>query len=64
MTKAEVLKNQIMAVRDSGVVNMLDVRRVHILAARCCFWSLVGFIDLNKNGYVNFIMTGDDKYLS
>ena len=64
MTKAEAIKNQIMAIRDSGVINMLDVRGVQAVAARLCFWTLVDFIEYDRNGYVNFIMSGNEMYLA
>ena len=64
MTRVEKIKKQIMEVRNSGVVNMLDVRGVQKVAARRCYWSLVEFIEHDKNGYVNFIMSGNELYLS
>ena len=64
MTRAEKIKRQIMDIRDDGVANMLDVQRVQAIAAMRCYWSLVDFIRYDKNGYVNFIMTGNEMYLS
>ena len=64
MTRAEKIKRQITDIRDSGVVNMFDVRKVQKIAKGRGYWSLVNFIDYDKNGYVNFIMTGNELYLS
>lgn len=64
MTKAEAIKRQILAIRDFGQVNMLDVNGVQQLAYRCSFYNLVLFIEEHKKDYLKFIMTGDEKYLS
>jgi hypothetical protein len=63
MTNAEKLKKQILAIRDFGQVNMLDVNGVQQLAYRCGFYDLVLFIEEHKKDYGKFIMTGEDKYL-
>ena len=44
MTNAEKLTKQILAIRDFGQVNMLDVNGVQQLAYRCGFYDLVLFI--------------------
>ena len=63
MTNAEKLKKQILAIRDFGQVNMLDINGVQQLAYRCNFYDLVLFIEEHKKDYGKFIMTGEDKYL-
>ena len=63
MTKVKAIKNQILVIRDSGQVNMLDINGVQRLANRGNFITLVLFIEEHKNEYWKFIMTGDDKYL-
>lgn len=59
------LKEQILAVRDTGKTNMFDVVMVQRIAFDMGFFDLVIFLeDQHKQvDYAQFIMTGDDKYL-
>ena len=52
------VKQQIMAIRDSGETNMFDTRMVQYIANREGFYELVVFIDEHRDRYVNFIFTG------
>ncbi len=52
------VKQQIMAIRDSGETNMLDTRMVQYIANREGFYELVVFIEEHRDRYVNFIFTG------
>lgn len=52
------IKKQILTIRDSGVTNMFDLKRVQYEANKLEFYELVIFIDENKDKYMNFIMTG------
>lgn len=65
MTDVEKLKEQILAVRDTGRTNMLDVGMVQRIAFGMNFFELVMFLeDRHKRvDYAQFIMTGEDKYL-
>lgn len=54
-----VVKEQILAIRDSGETNMLDVNAVARIANRKGFHELVIYIAEHKAGYVNFIFTGE-----
>lgn len=54
----EKIREQILAIRDSGVTNMFDLNRVQYEANKLNFYELVVFIEENKDKYVNFIMTG------
>lgn len=56
MTKK--IKEQIMAIRDSGETNMLDTRTVQWIANRENYFELVIYIEENRQEYWNFIMTG------
>ena len=58
------LKEQIIAVRDSGKTNMLDSRTVQYIASEMNFYELVIFIEEHRDMYSKFIFTGDEKYLS
>ena len=54
----EKIRNQIMAIRDSGETNMLDTRTVQYIADRMGFYELVVYLEEHKKEYVNFIFTG------
>ena len=55
----EKIKEQILAIRDTGKTNMFDANRVQQLANEMNFYELVIFIEENKKAYSNFIMTGE-----
>lgn len=59
MTKE--IREQIMAIRDSGLTNMFDVNTVQRLAYERDFHDLVMYIEEHKAEYVNFILTGEEK---
>ncbi|HEL1183213.1 TPA: DUF5049 domain-containing protein, partial [Streptococcus equi subsp. zooepidemicus] len=52
------IKEQILAVRDTGLTNMFDVRAVQRIAYEMDFYELVDFLEENRKAYVNFIMHG------
>lgn len=54
----EVIKEQILAVRDTGEANMLDTRKVQVIANREGFYELVVYLEEHKREYANFILTG------
>ena len=53
------LREEILAIRDSGICNMLDVLAVQRAANDNEFYDLVIFIEENKRGYTNFIFRGE-----
>ena len=53
------VKEQILAIRDTGLTNMFDVNAVQRLAFERDFYELVCFIDENRKSYANFILHGD-----
>lgn len=55
------IKEQILAVRDTGLTNMFDVRAVQRIAYEMDFYELVNFLEENQKAYVNFIMHGDEE---
>jgi hypothetical protein len=57
----EVIKKQILDIRDSGETNMFDVSRVRIISLRKGYFELLEFLENNKNAYVRFILTGEEK---
>jgi hypothetical protein len=54
-----VVKEQILAVRDSGETNMLDVKAVFEIAVREGYGELADFIFMDTAAYSRFILTGD-----
>lgn len=55
----ETVREQILAIRDSGLTNMFDLNMVQRLAYERDFYELVVFIEENKAAYVRFILTGE-----
>jgi hypothetical protein len=53
------IRDQIMAIRDSGATNMMDVARVQRLAFEQNFHELVIFLEENRGEYIRFILFGD-----
>ena len=57
----EKIKEQIMAIRDSGETNMFDINTVQYLAYRRDFYELVTYLEEHRKEYVHFIMTGEES---
>ena len=55
----EKVREQILAIRDSGLTNMFDVPMVQRLAFDRSFYELVLFLEDHRQEYVKFIMTGE-----
>ena len=55
------VKEQILAVRDTGLTNMFDLRAVQRIAYEMEFYELVTFIEEEKAAYVRFIITGETE---
>ena len=55
------VKEQILAVRDTGLTNMFDLRAVQRIAYEMDFYELVPFIEEEKAAYVRFILTGETE---
>ncbi len=58
MDKA-VIKEQVLAVRDTGRTNMLDANAVQRIAYEMELYELVNFIEDNRKAYSRFVMTGE-----
>ena len=56
----EKVKEQILAIRDTGLTNMFDVNTVQQLAYERDFYELVLFLEDHRKEYVNFILHGDE----
>ena len=54
------IKEQILAIRDTGLTNMFDVNTVQRIAHKMEFYELVIFLEEEKIKYVKFILNGDE----
>ena len=55
----EKVKEQILAIRDTGETNMFDTDRVQRMAYDRGFYELVLFLEEHKKEYARFILTGE-----
>lgn len=58
-TMTEKLKEQILAIRDTGETNMFDTVCVQRMAYDYGFYELVLFLEEHKKEYAHFILTGE-----
>lgn len=54
----EKIRQQILAVRDTGETNMLDICAVQYIADRMGFYELVIYLEEHRREYISFIFTG------
>jgi hypothetical protein len=54
------VKEQILAVRETGLTNMFDTLTVQRIAHERNFFELVVFLESHKDKYVRFILTGEE----
>ena len=55
----EKVKEQILAIRDTGLTNMFDVKMVQRLVFDRDYYDLVIFLEEHPKEYVHFIITGE-----
>ena len=55
------VKEQILAIRETGLTNMFDILKVSKLAKNRGYYDLVLFLQYNRAEYVKFILTGDEN---
>ena len=55
---SETVKKQILAIRDTGLTNMFDVRTVQHIANDMKFYELVVYLEEHRREYAHFILTG------
>ena len=53
------VKEQILAVRETGLTNMFDTLAVQRIAHEKSFFELVVFLEEHKDEYARFILTGE-----
>ena len=56
----ETIRNQILAIRDTGLTNMFDVHMVQRLAYERNYFELVIFLEEHRKEYVQFLLYGDE----
>ena len=56
---SETVKKQILAIRDTGLTNMFDVRAVQRIANDREFYELVAYLEEHRREYAHFILTGE-----
>lgn len=59
ISMTEKIKEQILAIRDTGKTNMLDTNYVQRLAFESHYYELVCFIEEDRAAYVKFILYGE-----
>jgi len=55
------IKEQILAIRDTGLTNMFDVATVQRIASDMGFYELVVYLEENRKEYARFILTGEEE---
>ena len=55
----EQIKEQILAIRDTGLTNMFDLPMVQRLAYERDFYELVCWLEDHQKEYAHFILTGE-----
>ena len=55
----DTIREQILAIRDTGLTNMFDLPAVQRLAYERDFFDLVLFLEEHRKEYVHFILTGE-----
>ena len=53
------IKEQILAVRGTGLTNMFDVSTVQRIANDMGFFELVVYLESHRREYAHFILTGE-----
>jgi len=53
------IKEQILAIRDTGLTNMFDIGMVQRLAYERNFYELVLYLEDHRSEYAHFILTGE-----
>ena len=55
----DTIRQQILAVRATGLTNMFDLPMVQRIANDMDYFELVIFLEENRSEYVHFILTGE-----
>lgn len=55
----ETVKEQILAIRDTGLTNMFDLNAVQRIAHDMRFYELVVYLEEHRGEYAHFVLTGE-----
>lgn len=55
----QTVKEQVLAIRETGLTNMFDIPAVQRLAFDRGFYELVCYLEEDRKEYVRFILTGE-----
>lgn len=55
------VKEQILAIRNTGLTNMFDVTTVQRIAHEMDFYELMIYLEEHRKEYAHFILTGEEK---
>ena len=56
---SDKVREQILAVRDTGLTNMFDINTVQRIAYDAGYYELVNYLEEHRKEYVHFILTGE-----
>ena len=56
---SEEIREQILAIRATGLTNMFDVNAVQRIAFDAGYYELVNYLEEHRKEYVHFIFTGE-----
>lgn len=56
----QTIREQILAVRDTGLTNMFDLTAVQRIAYSMDFFQLACFLEEHQREYTRFILTGEE----
>ena len=54
----EAIREQILAVRATGLTNMFDINAVQRIAFDAGYYELVNYLEEHRKEYVQFVLTG------
>ena len=57
----EKIKEQILAIRDTGLTNMFDLAAVQRIAYESEYFELVSYLEEPSKDYCHFILTGESR---
>ena len=55
----DIVREQILFIRDTGITNMFDIPTVQRLAYDRGYYELVCYLEEHKKEYAHFILTGE-----
>jgi len=56
---SDIIREQILVIRDTGLTNMFDVPMVQRLAYDRGYYELVTYLEDHRKEYAHFILTGE-----